>query len=490
MWTPPERIKHALPEVRWPSADEAARSRWFSPVQLGPVSARTRTWVPAMVPWRATEGGEVTPDVLDWYGRFADGRPGVIVVEATGIRDVPSGPLLRVGHDRFLSGLARLVDTIKTRSKGETLAFIQIIDFLRISRRPDKEKFFSRYLLLGETHREALARIRDDVHWIDAPDDEVRRELAALDDQTLNQVLDARELESLEHGYRERVTDLHLPHIAELPRVLPSLFSDAAARAFAAGFDGVELHYAHAYTMASFLSAKNDRSDGYGGARERRIRLPLEVAAAVRARVGAGRCLGARLLSDEVIPDGSHLHDAAYFSIELARAGLDFLSLSKGGKFDDASQPKVGEAAYPYTGPSGYECMPSFISDEQGPFGRNVPLAAAVRRAVRDAGYETPIVVAGGICSFEQAEEVLERGEADIVAAARQTLADPDWFNKVRLGRGAEVRRCEFTNYCEALDQRHKQVTCKLWDRQGLDEPDVPLDATRRRRLIAPKWNG
>ena len=66
-------------------------------------------------------------------------------------------------------------------------------------------------------------------------------------------------------GYRERVTDLDLPHIRELPRVLPGLFADAAARAFAAGFDGVELHYAHAYTMASFLSALNTRDDGYGG---------------------------------------------------------------------------------------------------------------------------------------------------------------------------------------------------------------------------------
>jgi 2,4-dienoyl-CoA reductase-like NADH-dependent reductase (Old Yellow Enzyme family) len=487
MWTPPERIKHALPEVRWPSVEEAARSRWFSPVRLGPLEARQRTWVPAMVPWRATDEGEVTTDVLDWYGRFADGRPGVIVVEATGIRDVPSGPLLRVGHDRFIPGLARLVDVVKTRSRGETLVLLQIIDFLRISRRPDKHKYFSRYLMLGETHREALARIRDNEHWLRAPEDEVRRELAALDDQWLNQVLDARELESLEHGYRERVTDLHLPHIRELPQVLPSLFADAAGRAFSAGFDGIELHYAHAYTMASFLSAKNTRDDGYGGAREQRLRLPLEVVAAVRARVGR-RCVGARLLSDEVIADGSHLPDAVYFSVELARAGLDYLSLSKGGKFDDAAQPKVGEAAYPYTGPSGYECMPSFISDRQGPFGRNVPLAAEVRRAVRAAGCATPIVVAGGICTFEQAEEILARDEADVVAAARQTLADPDWFLKVRQGQGAEVRRCEFTNYCEALDQRHKQVTCKLWDRAGLDEPDVKLDPSGRRRLVAPKW--
>src|SRR3970040_887424 len=62
---------------------------------------RERAWVPAMVPWRATDEGTVTPDVLVWYERFARGRPGAMVVEATGIRDVPSGPLLRTGHDRF-----------------------------------------------------------------------------------------------------------------------------------------------------------------------------------------------------------------------------------------------------------------------------------------------------------------------------------------------------------------------------------------------------
>ena len=79
-------------------------------------------------------------------------------------------------------------------------------------------------------------------------------------------------------------------------------------------------------------------------------------------------------------------------------------------------------------------------------------------------------------------------GEADIVGAARQCLADPDWFRKVRLGRGAEVRRCTFTNYCEGLDQKHKQVTCKLWDRVGLDEPEVKMANEGRRRLVAPIW--
>ena len=83
------------------------------PVEVGPVWLRQRTWVPAMVPWRATEEGYVTEDVIAWYERFARGMPGAIVVEATGIRYVPSGPLLRIGHDRFLPGLTRLVETVR-----------------------------------------------------------------------------------------------------------------------------------------------------------------------------------------------------------------------------------------------------------------------------------------------------------------------------------------------------------------------------------------
>ena len=95
-----------------------------------------------MVPWRATEEGYVTEDVIDWYERFARGMPGAIVVEATGIRDVPSGPLLRIGHDRFLPGLTRLVETVRRVSEGRTRLLIQLIDFLTIRRRPEPKKFF------------------------------------------------------------------------------------------------------------------------------------------------------------------------------------------------------------------------------------------------------------------------------------------------------------------------------------------------------------
>ena len=432
-----------------------------------------------MVPWRATGDGFVTPEVLEWYRRFAEGRPGVLVVEATGIRDIPSGPLLRIGHDRFIEGLRRLVDTVREASRGHTRAFIQIIDFLSIRRRPAAEKYFLQYLELTDRHRESLTA---------ATDEDCRQRLLAATESELEKLLTPRQLEDLRFGARERVTDTHLPHIRDLPRILPGLFAGAAERARTAGFDGVELHYAHAYTMASFLSKQNTRQDGYGGSRERRLRLPLEVYQAVRNRMGEDFVVGCRMLGDEVIEGGSRLEDALFYGVRFADAGMDFLSISKGGKFEDAKQPAVGWAVYPYTGPSGYECMPTVYSDRQGPFGRNVPLAAAIKRAVNEAGFRTPVIAAGGIGTFEQAESILRGGEADMVASARQSLADPDWFLKTLLGRGAEVRRCEFTNYCEALDQKHKQVTCKLWDRLHLDEQGLRLDSSGKRRLTAPRW--
>jgi 2,4-dienoyl-CoA reductase-like NADH-dependent reductase (Old Yellow Enzyme family) len=240
--------------------------------------------------------------------------------------------------------------------------------------------------------------------------------------------------------------------------------------------------------MASFLSATNTRADGYGGAREQRVRLPLEVLAAVREATGGDFVVGARMLADECIALGSAVSDGEFFASELAAAGSDFISLSRGGKFDDAQQPKMGAAAYPYTGPSGYECMPSYYSDASGPYGRNLEPAARIRATVRAGGHPTPIVVAGGIHNFQQAEAALEQGAGDIVGFARQALADPDWFLKVRLGRGGEVRLCKYTNYCEALDQRHREVTCELWDRIDLEQPGAARSADGKRRLVAPDW--
>ena len=132
-------------------------------------------------------------------------------------------------------------------------------------------------------------------------------------------------------------------------------------------------------------------------------------------------------------------------------------------------------------------CRPTYLmrkghgAETRSPWQLSGELCA--RRALTRLWYRL-----GGIHSFDQAEALLAEDKADIVGFARQSLADPDWFEKVRLGRGDEVMLCRYSNYCEGLDQKHKQVTCELWDRNELDAPDTVLATDGKRRLTAPRW--
>ena len=408
-----------------------------------------------MVTWRGTEDGFVTRDVHDIYLRYAMGGPGMIVLEATGIRDVASGPLLRLSHDRFVPGLRALVDEI--RAAGPSLVMPQIIDFLKIATRKPTRVFMEDAVRRGTLPPSALA-------------------LSDADFQSEHaRHLTPRQQRDFLYGYRQTIEDLDLSEI----RRIPGWFAQAARRARACGFDGVELHFAHAYTMASFLSVTNRRTDSYGGSFENRMRLPLEVVRAVREESGADFILGCRFLgSEDILADdgrvgGNTLEDAQRIAVELARAGLDVLSVSRGGKFEDAKQPPVGEAMYPYTGHSGSKCIPR---SRQDPVAVNAYLADGIRRAVREAGFTTP---AGKIHAFEQAEAILREGRADLVGMARALLADPDLPRKWLSGAEADARECVFCPYCEDEDQRHRVVTCTLW-------PKDPRD--HRRRLIPGLW--
>ena len=211
----------------------------------------------------------------------------------------------------------------------------------------------------------------------------------------------------------------------------------------------------------------------------------------MRARVGGAACVGCRYLGDDVIEGGSRSPTPRCFGVEFARAGLDFLSLSKGGKFEDAKQPKVGEAAYPVHRAERLRVHADDPSPTRAARSRaTCRWPPTIRAPCATAGLTTPIVVAGGICE-------LRAGRGDPRSAARPTSSRPrarrspipTGSRRCAAAAATTIRRCEFTNYCEALDQQHKQVTCKLWDRQNLDEPDVRLDASGRRRLVAPKWS-
>ena len=274
-------------------------------------------------------------------------------------------------------------------------------------------------------------------------------------------------------GWRQTVDMLSLEDIEQIV----SDYADAAARARSCGFDGVELHMAHAYTLSSFLSRLNPRKDAYGGSLAGRLRLPLRVLRKVRERVGDDFTVGVRFVGDECIRGGFTTLEAGPIGVELARAGADYISLSAGGKFEDARVIE-GEPLYPYTGYSGDRCMPSSAY----PDGANLYIPEAVRCAIRDAGLRTPIVAAGKIATLALAERVIERGQGDMIGMARALLADPDLPNKWRSGREDSVVRCAYGNVCKALDESFRRVDCTLWPKHLGQAPES-------QDRIAPEWS-
>lgn len=259
-------------------------------------------------------------------------------------------------------------------------------------------------------------------------------------------------------GYRQKVEDLSLEEVKEIPQ----LFAQAASRAREAQFDAVELHFAHSYTMASFLSRYNHRNDDYGGSLNKRMRLAEEVVETARKAVGDDFVLGARINGDEFSLGGNTLMQSRRIALGLAGLGLDYISVSAGGKFEDAV-PKEGESLDPYTGYSGHRTMPPLWMPEKV----NVYLAADIKRTLNNAGYNTPIIAAGRIPTADVAESVLENNEADLVAIARPILADPYWPNKYKEGREKDILKCIYCNRCREAEGAFEEVTCFQWKKKN-----------------------
>lgn len=264
-------------------------------------------------------------------------------------------------------------------------------------------------------------------------------------------------------GYRQKVEDLSLNDVKEIPE----LFACAALRARTAGFDAVELHFAHAYTMSSFLSRYNHRKDEYGGSFENWLRLAKEVVKAARKAVGEDCVLGARINGDEFTLGGNTLAQSRVIALCLAELGLDYISISAGGKFEDAI-PRHGEALDPYTGYSGSRTMPPMWMPEKV----NVYLASDIKRTLTGAGFTTPIVTAGRIPTAQVAETIIQNNEADVVAIARPILCDPFWPEKFQEGRDHEIVKCLYCNQCRDSEGDFEPVVCVQWKK---DKNMTPL---------------
>lgn len=316
-----------------------------------------------------------------------------------------------------------------------------------------------------------LLRISDD-RYISGLRELTRRVHETSDSKIVPQIIHFMKV--ARSGWRQTADTLALQ---DIDRIVEQ-FGDAVARAREAGFDGAELHSAHAYTLSSFLSRCNPRKDEYGGKTlEDRLRLIGRVIASVRGKAGRDFALGVRFNVEEFIKGGYTSQESKLIAQRLAEMGVDYLSLSAGGKFEDAvHQP--GQVLYPYSGYSGERCMPG----DWLPPALHINPAAEVKAHLRANGHHVPMAIAGKLSDPNDAERVVAEGKADMVGIARGLLADPDWPNKVKAGALERIVKCDYCNVCKALDGTHRTVVCTLW-------PQGAIQASAEQpSLAAPAW--
>ena len=239
-------------------------------------------------------------------------------------------------------------------------------------------------------------------------------------------------------------------------------YAAAAVRAQQAGFDAVEVHCAHNYLIAGFLSPYfNQRTDGYGGSYENRTRLMRELLTEVRRRVGPDYPIWVRLDAEEMhTPGGITLEEALQTARLCEQLGVNAISVSsyarltRGSDFTDAPIPQKS--------------------------GAYLEFANAFKRVVR-----IPIIVAGRI-EPEAGAAAIGAGEADFIAMGRKLLADPELPNKLLAGQPEAIRPCIYCYACVSEIFVNRGIKCAVNAQTGHEStaPIVPAEHAKHVLIV------
>jgi len=380
-------------------ASPPAGSGLLAPYSLGGVELRNRIYMPAMGTYFTDNEGRPTPLLTDFYVRRAKGGVGLIITEMHAVepRGRSNGTQLGLWSDAQAHALRPMVDAIKAQG-ARVIAQISHAGRQTTS------------AVAGETPVAASAGVTC-----------------------------AR--------YAESPRALGVDEIVDVV----SRFGTTARLAVLAGYDGVEIHGAHGFLVAQFLSRfSNLRTDGYGGALSARMRFAQEVTASVRKGLGPDRALVVRLSLYEGVERGLVTAETGRIAAGLKEAGADAIDVSAG--------IVANRRLY---------CAPAAIER-----GHLLRAAREVRRVT-----DIPLLLPGRIVTAAQAEQVLADGDADMIGMARALLVDPDLPNKAAVG--ADTRHCIG---CHQGCRSHP-ISCMINPAVGRDSA-VFVRAVRRRRIV------
>ncbi|SLM17368.1 NADH oxidase [uncultured spirochete] len=255
---------------------------------------------------------------------------------------------------------------------------------------------------------------------------------------------------------QEMPRELTLKEIKELVEA----YGDAALRAKKAGFDAIELHGAHGYLIAQFMSPySNHRGDNYGGSLENRARFALEIIADVRKKVGNDYPVLYRLSSEERVKNGLTFEDTKKIAKLIEKAGVDAIHVSVGV----------------------YETLHYTVPPIDLPVGFNVPGAAAVKSAVH-----IPVIAVDRINDPVLADQILRDGNADFIAMGRGQIADPELCNKAQRGDFDSIVKCIGCNQgcVDRLLMQGLSVSCLRNPSTGRESEYAIKPADKRKKVL------
>src|SRR5882724_3841061 len=364
---------------------ESSRPMLFQPFKIRGLTLKNRLVVPPMVHYRAGPGSTCGTFHNVHLGRYALGGFGLVFVEATAVEEVGliNEHDLGIWNDAQVQSFKSLVAFMK----GEKTAIG--IQLAHGGRKASSQRAMDGMGPLTQQQIEAGATVWQPVGPASQP--------------VAPGWLTPRQLTT------------------EECRAMVRTWAAAARNAVAAGFDVIEIHTAHGYLLASFLSPiSNTRNDEYGGDRNGRMRLPLEIVEAVRRQMPDSMPLFVRVSAVDGAQNGWNLDDTVAFAHELKARGVDVVDCSSGGISGSATAAQV---------PRG--------------LGFQVPYAERVRKEVGVAS-----MAVGIILEAQQAEDILAKGQADFIAVDRQSQYNPNiaqhWAHDLGINRKFEDWAPEF----------------------------------------------
>ncbi|QGP92613.1 NADH oxidase [Neomoorella glycerini] len=349
----------------------------FKPIRIGDLELANRiVHVPTDISSSHADGSVSERDILH-HAEIAKGGTGFIIVGATspdGKTGRPTVTSLVADGDNYIPGLARLAESMH-RYGAKCAVQLQ---------HPGRQAAIPRYNTMSTNDMVIKVPWSAGHEVIYANAEEKGKEARAM---TVEEVLDMIEL-----------------------------FSEAAWRVQQAGFDAVELHAAHGYLLAQFMSPyTNRRNDRFGGSLENRMRFPLAIIDQIHKKCGRDFPVLVRYSVDEWIPGGRDLEESKVVARMFEEAGVAALDLSQ---------------CITETPGAGFD--PMYYQQ-----GWTIYASEAIKKVVR-----IPVINSHTLRDPEYCEQILAEGKTDLVGLSRQLLADPYWPVKARQGKVQEIRKC------------------------------------------------